>query len=103
MKEIISIIRYDIWSKILTITSLGLVIAGFVLPPLAVIDNSVLIATGEIAGFGALWETAHAIDKGLDAKVKIKDIELQISNDEIKKKELELKELDEIEEIHDEE
>lgn len=96
MKEVMSIIRYDIWLKILTISSIGLIVAGFLLPPMAFIDNSVLIASGELAGFAALWETAHAIDKGLDARVKIKDIELQISNDEVKKKELEFIEKEEI-------
>lgn len=96
MKEIMSIIRYDIWLKILTVSSIGLIIAGFLLPPMAIIDNSVLIATGELAGLGALWETAHAVDHGLDARVKIKDLELQISNDEVKKKELEFKEKEEI-------
>lgn len=86
---IIHVLRYDIWLKILTITSIGLIIAGFCVPPLGIIDGSVLIGTGELAGLGALFEAGHAIDKGLDAKIKIKDIELQIHNDEIDKLKIE--------------
>lgn len=83
VKEVVrNVLRYDIWLKILTVTSICLIVAGFCVPPTGVVDGSVLIATGILAGFGAMFEAGHAIDKGLDAKVKIKDIELQIDNDE---------------------
>lgn len=81
MKEVINVLRYDLWLKILTFVALALIITGFLLPPTGIIDGSVLVATGEIAGFAALFEAGHAIDKGLDAKVKLKDIELHIEND----------------------
>ena len=83
VKEVVrNVLRYDIWLKILTVTSICLIVAGFCVPPTGVVDGSVLIATGILAGFGAMFECGHAVDKGLDAKVKIKDIELQIDNDE---------------------
>ena len=89
IREVVNdILRYDIWLKILTCTSIGLIVAGFCVPPMGIIDGSVLIGTGELAGFAALFETGHAINKGLDARVKIKDIELQIHNDELEEKEL---------------
>jgi hypothetical protein len=99
IKDVIKdVLRYDVWLKILTITSMGLIIAGFCVPPMGIIDGSVLIGTGELAGFAALFETGHAINKGLDARVKIKDIELQIHNDELKEEKIE--HLDHYEEIY---
>lgn len=69
----------NIWLKILTISSILLFFIGLFLPPLGVIDNSIIIAVGELAGFGALWELNKSIDKGLSTKVKIKEIELEIA------------------------
>lgn len=80
---VIHVLRYDIWLKILTVVSIGLIITGFIVPPTGVIDGSVLIATGELAGLGALFEAGHAIDKGLDVKVKLKNTELEIENDKL--------------------
>lgn len=71
--------KEDIWLKILTIVSIILIVTAFFIPPMAVIDSSVLAATGILAGLGALWELDTAIDKHLNAKVKIKDIELEIT------------------------
>lgn len=90
LKDVIrDVLRYDIWLKILTSSSIGLMIAGFCVPPTGIIDGSVLTATGILAAFGALFEGGHAIDKGLDVKLKIKDAELEIENDELKIKECE--------------
>lgn len=69
----------DLWLKILTVTSVLLIIASFIVPPTGIIDPSVLAATGELAGFGAIWEFHNAINKNMDAKLKIKEIELEIS------------------------
>ena len=44
-----------------------LIIAAFILPPLSVIDNTVLIAVGEIDGMIALGAVIKAIDKGESA------------------------------------
>lgn len=71
--------KEDIWLKILTIVSILLIVIAFFIPPMAVIDSSVLAATGIMAGLGALWELDTAIDKHLNAKIKIKDIELEIT------------------------
>jgi hypothetical protein len=90
LKEVIrDVLRYDIWLKILTGVSIGLMIAGFCVPPTGVIDGSVLTGTGILAAFGALFEGGHAIDKGLDVKLKIKDTELEIENDEVEKTKIE--------------
>ena len=72
--------KQDIWLKILTITSVGLIISSFIVPPLGIIDGSVLAAVGELTGLGALWEFTKAMKKNIDAKVKIKEIELELNN-----------------------
>lgn len=71
--------KEDIWLKLLTIVSILLIVIAFFIPPMAVIDSSVLAATGILAGLGALLELDTAIDKHLNAKIKIKDIELEIT------------------------
>ena len=71
--------REDVWLKVLTITSIILVISSFIVPPLGIIDGSVLMAVGELTGLGALWEFAKAINKNINAKVKIKELELEIN------------------------
>lgn len=60
----------------------GLLISGFVLPPLGNIDNSVLIATGEIFAFASLGTLIVALDMGVDAKVSHKDTSIEINNPE---------------------
>lgn len=60
-----------------------LIITAFLLPPLSVIDNSVLIAVGELNGFAALGAVIKAIDRGSSASIKHNNTELTInSNDE---------------------
>lgn len=80
MKKLKIIWRNDIWLRILTITSILLIVGAFFVPPLAVIDGSILAAVGELAGFGAIWEVNKAIDKGVDASVKHNDTEIQVKN-----------------------
>lgn len=65
---------------VLTITSIALIVAAFLLPPTAVIDRSVISAVGELLGFGALWAILKAIDKGLDAKIKHNGTEVTIGD-----------------------
>lgn len=80
IKECKECLKEDIWLKILTITSLALIILSFIVPPLGIIDGSVLAAVGELTGIGALWQFTKAMNKNIDAKVKIKEIELELNN-----------------------
>ena len=81
MAEIIKhTFRDNLWLKILTISSIVLIFTGLLCPPIGIVDNSVIISVGELAGFGALFQLAKAIDVGYDTKVKIKQIELEINN-----------------------
>ena len=72
--------KQDIWLKVLTITSILLIVIAFFIPPMAVVDGSVLAAVGELTGIGALWQFTKAMNKNIDAKVKIKEIELELNN-----------------------
>lgn len=60
-----------------------LIIIAFFIPPTAYIDQSVLIAVGEINGFIALGAVIKSIDKGRSASIRHNNTELTInSNDE---------------------
>lgn len=60
----------------------GLLIWGFVIPPIGNIDDSVLIATGEIFAYASLGTLIVALEKGVDAKVSHKDTTIEINNPE---------------------
>lgn len=74
--------KNNLWLKILTIASIILFFCGLFLPPIGKIDNSVILAVSELLGFAALWQLNKSIEKGFDTKVKIKEIEMQISKGE---------------------
>lgn len=78
MSKLKYIWHHDIWLRVLTITSILLILGAFFVPPMAIIDSSVLAAVGELAGFGTIWEFNKAMNKNIDAKVKIKEIELEL-------------------------
>lgn len=58
----------------------GLIIAGFCVPPTGVIDGSVLKGVGELFAFPTLYTVSHAIDKGIDAKLKHGNTEVIIGD-----------------------
>ena len=59
-----------------------LIVAAFLLPPLSVIDNSVLIAVGELDGMIALGAVIKAIDKGESATFTHNNTSITISKEE---------------------
>ena len=68
---------------VFSIIGLLLIIIAFFIPPTAYIDQSVLIAVGEINGFIALGAVIKSIDKGRSASIRHNNTELTInSNDE---------------------
>lgn len=85
MKRLRYIWHHDIWLRILTITSILLISGAFFVPPMAIIDSSILAAVGELAGFSAIWQVSKAIDKGVDASVKHNDTEITVTNSDINK------------------
>ena len=74
-------LSYNTTIYILAFISVALIIASFIVPPMGVIDPSVLAAVGEIFGFAALVTGVKAIDKGLDAKVSHKNTTIEFTND----------------------
>ena len=49
--------------------SVLLILISFFVPPLSIVDGSVLAAAGELFGFAALGAVIHSIDKGKTASV----------------------------------
>ena len=72
----------NIWMRILSISSILLIIASFFVPPLGVIDGSILAAVGELEAFGVLWIVMYAIEKGTNASFKKGDVEVEIKEKE---------------------
>lgn len=70
--------KNDLMLRILTIATIALFIASFIVPPLGVIDGSVLAASGIMTGLGVIWEFNKALNKNIDAKVKIREMELMV-------------------------
>ena len=85
MKEILKVTwESNIWMRILTISSILLIIASFFVPPLGVLDGSVLAAVGELEGLGVLWIVLRAVEKGTAASFKKGDVEVDIKEKETK-------------------
>ena len=62
--------------------SVGLIIAGFFVPPMGVIDGSVLTAIGELLLFPTLLYAYRAIELGLSFKFQKGDTSVEISQHE---------------------
>ena len=60
----------NLWFNVLTAIAIVLLVASWFVPPMAVIDGSVLAATGAIFGFAALGTVIKALDNGKTATVK---------------------------------
>ena len=65
-----------------SIIGLLLIIIAFFIPPTAYIDQSVLIAVGEINGFIALGAVIKSIDKGRSATFHHNNTEVTIISNE---------------------
>ena len=64
------------------IVALGLIITSFFIPPLAVVDGSVLAAVGEIFAFAALGEVAAAIERGHSASITHGNTTIEIKKED---------------------
>ena len=77
----------NIWMRILTISSILLIITSFFVPPLGILDGSVLAAVGELEALGVLWIVLRAVEKGTAASFKKGDVEVEIKEKEDKESE----------------
>ena len=75
-------LKSNLFFWLFSIIGVILIVAAFLLPPLSVIDNSVLIAVGEINGFIALGAVIKAIDKGVDATFQHNNTSVTITNND---------------------
>ena len=64
------------------VVSVFLIITSFFIPPLAVVDGSVLASVGELFGFAALGEVAAAIERGHSATISHGNTQIEIRKDE---------------------
>ncbi len=62
--------------------SVILLIAGFLLPPMGVIDGSVLTAVGELLLFPVIIYGFRAIELGLEVKIQKGDTSVEIHKDD---------------------
>ena len=75
-------LKSNLFFWLFSIIGVILIIVAFILPPLSVIDNSVLIAVGEIDGMIALGAVIKAIDKGESATFTHNNTSITITNDD---------------------
>lgn len=69
-EAVVNCVLHNGWFIFFSIAALVLIFTSFFIPPMGVIDGSVLAATGEIFAFAALGTVIKAIDKGVDAQVQ---------------------------------
>ena len=74
--------KYLIIAIVLAIVAITLIIAGFLVPPLGVIDGSVLTAVGEIVFLVTIFFVWDCVTKGKIAKIKKGDLEASISDND---------------------
>ena len=74
-------VQTNIFFWIFSVAALMLIVAGFIFPPPGQIDNSVLVAAGEINGTIALGCVLKAIDKGVDVTAQHNNTSITITND----------------------
>lgn len=65
----------------LTIFSALLIIIGLIIPPMGVVDGSILVGIGELFAFGLLWEIPEYLKAKKDIKVTKGDTTIEINND----------------------
>ena len=62
--------------------SVGLIVGGFIVPPMGIIDGSVLTAIGELLLFPTLLSGFRAVELGLTIKFQKGDATIEISKDD---------------------
>lgn len=64
------------------VVSIVLIITSFFIPPLAIIDGTVLAAVGELFGFAALGEVVAAVERGHGATISHGNTTIEIKKEE---------------------
>jgi uncharacterized Tic20 family protein len=76
-------LNYFIPVIVLGFVAVVLIIVGFFVPPMGIIDGSVIKAVGELFAFAALFEVPHCIIIAKDKNISIKhnNTEVKIDSD----------------------
>lgn len=88
MKEFIQscIMHKTLGSWILLIFSIAILTAGFILPPIGIIDNSVLLGVGMLNTFGVLYfkldDLIASIKDGKSLTIRHGDSEIRINDED---------------------
>lgn len=72
--------RLKMVAIILAAIAVALCITSFFTPPRWVIDASVIAFTGEIFAFASLFFAWESVERGIDAKVKHGQTEIELNN-----------------------
>lgn len=74
--------RLKIVAIILAAIAVALLVVSFFTPPKWYIDGSVIAAVGEIFAFASLFYAWEATNRGIDAKIKHGQTEIELNNPE---------------------
>ena len=72
--------KHTIIFTITTIAAISLFVAGFVVPPMGIIDGSVLKAGGLLLGFASVAQVPELARRGTDLKVQHGQTSVTINN-----------------------
>jgi hypothetical protein len=64
------------------ITSICLIVGGFLVPPLGIIDGSVLTSVGLLLGFAVVGVVMNAMLHGADMKITKGDTTIELDSEE---------------------
>ena len=64
----------------ITVTAVLLIVVGFALPPIGVIDTSALTGVGWLFAFASLCIIMYSVSRGMDARISRGDTSISITN-----------------------
>ena len=64
------------------VVAIILLVVSWIMPPMWIIDKSILAAVGELFGFAALGEVAAAVERGHSATISHGNTSISINKDE---------------------
>lgn len=64
------------------IISIGLIVGAFFVPPMSVIDGSVIAATGELFAFATLGTVIEGVEKGRSVRIQKGETTMTLNDDD---------------------
>lgn len=72
--------KYGVIFGVTTFAAIGLFVTGFFVPPMGIIDGSVLKAGGILLGFGSVAQVPELARRGTDLKIQHGQTSLSVNN-----------------------